>query len=68
MELIEVYEKTKRGIFSGALGYITPEGDFDFNVVIRSIVYNSLDKYLSMQGDMPLLSIVLLKKNMKNVY
>lgn len=50
MELIELYEKTKRGIFSGALGYITPEGDFDFNVVIRSIVYNSLDKYLSMQG------------------
>ena len=50
MELIDVYEKTKRGIFSGALGYITPEGDFDFNVVIRSIVYNSLHKYLSMQG------------------
>jgi para-aminobenzoate synthetase component 1 len=50
MELIEVYEKTKRGIFSGALGYITPEGDFDFNVVIRSIVYNSLDKYLSILG------------------
>ncbi len=50
MELIEVYEKTKRGIFSGALGYITPEGDFDFNVVIRSIVYNSPDKYLSIQG------------------
>jgi para-aminobenzoate synthetase component 1 len=50
MELIEVYEKTKRGIFSGALGYINPEGDFDFNVVIRSIVYNSLDKYLSILG------------------
>ncbi len=50
MELIEVYEKTKRGIFSGSLGYITPEGDFDFNVVIRSIVYNSLDRYLSIQG------------------
>ena len=48
MELIEIYEKTKRGIFSGALGYITPEKDFDFNVVIRSILYNSADKYLSM--------------------
>jgi len=48
MELIEQYEKTKRGIFSGALGYITPEKDFDFNVVIRSILYNSADKYLSM--------------------
>jgi para-aminobenzoate synthetase component 1 len=50
MELIEQYEKTKRGIFSGALGYITPEGDFDFNVVIRSIVYNARDKYLSIQA------------------
>jgi para-aminobenzoate synthetase component 1 len=50
MELIELYEKTKRGIFSGALGYITPEGDFDFNVVIRSIIYNTVDKYLSIQA------------------
>lgn len=49
IELIEQYEKTKRGIFSGALGYIAPSGDFDFNVVIRSIMYNQLDKYLSFQ-------------------
>ena len=41
MELIEKYEKTKRGLFSGAVGYINPDGDFDFNVVIRSILYNS---------------------------
>jgi para-aminobenzoate synthetase component 1 len=47
MELIDRYEPTARGIFSGALGYITPEGDFDFNVVIRSIVYNQQTKYLS---------------------
>jgi para-aminobenzoate synthetase component 1 len=47
MELIEQYEKTKRGIFSGTLGYITPCGDFDFNVVIRSILYNASAKYLS---------------------
>jgi para-aminobenzoate synthetase component 1 len=47
MELIEQYEDTKRGIFSGALGYITPGGDFDFNVVIRSILYNSSNQYLS---------------------
>jgi para-aminobenzoate synthetase component 1 len=47
MELIERYEKTKRGIFSGALGYVTPEKDFDFNVVIRSIFYNQTQKYLS---------------------
>src|ERR1700754_2986515 len=47
MELIEQYEKTRRGIFSGAVGYITPDGDFDFNVVIRSILYNATSKYLS---------------------
>ena len=49
MELIEQYEKTKRGIFSGAVGYISPVGDFDFNVVIRSIMYNSSSRYLSFQ-------------------
>lgn len=47
MELIEQYEKTRRGIFSGAVGYITPGGDFDFNVVIRSILYNASRNYLS---------------------
>ena len=47
MELIEQYERTKRGIFSGAVGYISPNGDFDFNVVIRSIMYNSQSGYLS---------------------
>ena len=47
MELIEQYESTKRGLYSGAVGYITPAGDFDFNVVIRSILYNSTEKYVS---------------------
>jgi para-aminobenzoate synthetase component I len=47
MELIEQYEKTKRGLFSGAIGYINPDGDFDFNVAIRSIFYNASRKYLS---------------------
>lgn len=50
MELIEKYEKTKRGLFSGAVGYINPEGNFDFNVVIRSILYNEKSGYLSMQA------------------
>jgi para-aminobenzoate synthetase component 1 len=49
MELIERYEKTKRGIFSGCLGYISPDGDFDLNVVIRSIMFNALSGYLSFQ-------------------
>jgi len=47
MKLIEKYELTKRGLFSGAVGYITPDGDFDFNVVIRSIQYDALNHYLS---------------------
>ena len=47
MELIAQYEKTKRGIYSGAIGYIDPERDFDFNVVIRSILYNATNQYLS---------------------
>jgi para-aminobenzoate synthetase component 1 len=47
MELIERYERSKRGLFSGSLGYVTPEGDFDFNVVIRSVLYNAASRYLS---------------------
>lgn len=49
MQLIEQYETTKRGIYSGSIGYITPNKDFDFNVVIRSMVYNRNKKYLSIQ-------------------
>jgi para-aminobenzoate synthetase component 1 len=47
MELIERYENTKRGLFSGSVGYIDPRGNFDFNVVIRSILYNQTQNYLS---------------------
>ena len=49
MELIEQYERTRRGLFSGAVGYVSPKGDFDFNVVIRSILYNAANQYLSYQ-------------------
>ena len=47
MKIIEDLEESKRGLYSGAVGYFTPAGDFDFNVVIRSILYNSENKYLS---------------------
>ncbi len=47
MQLIERYESTKRGLYSGAIGYINPQGDFDFNVVIRSILYNEETKIVS---------------------
>jgi para-aminobenzoate synthetase component I len=49
MELIDYYEVQSRGIFSGSVGYFKPNGDFDFNVVIRSIMYNASSKYLSYQ-------------------
>ena len=47
MKIIEALEETKRGLYSGAVGYFTPEHDFDFNVVIRSILYNDSEKYVS---------------------
>ncbi len=47
MKLIEKYEDTKRSVYSGSVGYFTPSGDFDFNVVIRSLLYNSSNNYLS---------------------
>lgn len=50
MELIGRYEQSKRGIFSGAIGYLSPDRDFDFNVVIRSIMYNAASEYLSFQA------------------
>lgn len=47
MKLIEEYETFKRGLFSGSVGYITPDGDFDFNVVIRSILYDEQKNEIS---------------------
>jgi len=50
MKNIERYEDVKRGLYSGSVGYITPNGDFDFNVVIRSIFYRGTTKYVSIQA------------------
>lgn len=47
MKIIEDLEETKRGIYSGSVGYFTPTGDFDFNVIIRTILYNATNRYLS---------------------
>ena len=47
MKLIEEQEEFKRGIYSGSIGYIKPNGDFDLNVVIRTLIYNKDKKYLS---------------------
>ncbi len=47
MNIIEKLEETKRGLYAGTVGYFTPNGDFDFNVIIRSILYNEEKKYVS---------------------
>jgi para-aminobenzoate synthetase component 1 len=47
MQLIDQYESVRRELFSGSVGYITPHGDFDLNVVIRSLFYNATSRYLS---------------------
>jgi len=56
MELIEAHEEMKRGAFSGAVGYMDPDGNFDFNVVIRSFLYNEEKKYLSVMAGSALTS------------
>lgn len=47
MQIIEQTEDAKRGLYSGAIGYFTPLNNFDFNVVIRTILYNASKKYVS---------------------
>ncbi len=47
MQLIEELEATRRGLYAGSMGYITPDNNCDFNVVIRSIQYNASSRYLS---------------------
>ncbi|WP_234997776.1 anthranilate synthase component I family protein [Mucilaginibacter sp. OK098] len=47
MQLMEEYEQSRRGVYSGAIGYFSPDDDFDFNVVIRTLLYNAENKYLS---------------------
>jgi para-aminobenzoate synthetase component 1 len=50
MQLMEQYEHSRRGVYSGAIGYFNPDNDFDFNVVIRTLLYNKNKKYLSFQA------------------
>jgi para-aminobenzoate synthetase component 1 len=49
MQLIDCYEAARRELYSGSIGYMSPEGDFDFNVIIRSLFYNADTDYLSYQ-------------------
>ena len=68
MKIIEKLEETKRGLYSGTVGYFTPNGDFDFNVVIRSILYNSDEKYVSYSVGGAITAKSTPKKNMKNAF
>lgn len=47
MKLIEKFENFRRGLFSGSMGYIDPKGNFDFNVVIRTVLYNAKTKEIN---------------------
>jgi para-aminobenzoate synthetase component 1 len=47
MQLIERYERARRGLYAGAIGYITPRGNYDFNVVIRTILYDAQGRRVS---------------------
>ncbi len=47
LELIHQYEKSPRGMYSGSIGMIRPNGDFDWNVVIRTLLYNDTAKKMT---------------------
>lgn len=44
---IDQIETFQRNYYSGALGYIDPEGDYDFSVVIRTLFYNQKSKKIN---------------------
>ena len=47
MELIEMWEGMQRGLYSGSVGYVDPHGNWDLNVVIRSLLYDAKRPYIS---------------------
>ena len=47
MKLIDNHEESRRGWYSGAVGYFDADGDFDFNVIIRSLQFNAENQYCS---------------------
>jgi len=64
MNLINKYEDFARGIYSGSIGYLKPNGDFDLNVIIRTLIYNSDNKYLSC----PVGGAITIKSDPENEY
>lgn len=49
LELIDQYESVARGAYAGSMGYFDPTGNFDLNVIIRSLMYDSLAARLHYQ-------------------
>lgn len=47
MQLADEFEASARGLYSGSIGFIRPNKDFDFNVVIRTLLYNQTKEFLS---------------------
>lgn len=46
MQIINDLEKTKRGVYAGAIGYVNVNGDVDFAIAIRSLVIKDQTAYL----------------------
>ena len=65
MQIIEKEEESKRGLYSGSVGFLTPEGDFDFNVIIRSILYNHTKKYVSFSVGSAITSLAVPEKELE---
>lgn len=65
MKIIEKEEESKRGLYSGSVGYITPTGDFDFNVIIRSILYNQTKQYVSFSVGSAITSLAIPQKELE---
>ena len=65
MQVIEKEEESKRGLYSGSVGFFTPNGDFDFNVIIRSILYNEANKYVSFSVGSAITSLAIPEKELE---
>jgi para-aminobenzoate synthetase component 1 len=50
LEIISELEQAQRGIYTGVIGRIEPDGSCDFSVAIRTLVQQGRDVYLSVGG------------------
>ncbi len=50
MEIIDEVEKTRRGPYTGSVGYIGYNGDMDLNIIIRTFVVKDAAAYIQVGG------------------